>query len=598
MHHFESSVRQEFRTGIDMRRVLVALFAICVSLGVATPARVVTAPRRAHLSADLQLHQQSRSRHKARVIVHGDAAQVQEIASRHGLRIVRELAHESVVEATGAQIAALAAEPGLDHLSGDVPVGSFMSVSNKSTAADQTRAGTWGLLGIGSISGVNGQGVGVALLDSGISSHKALGTKVVASVSFVTGDADRIDEFGHGTHIAGIISGSASVASGVTTSYSGGIAPGAHLVNVRVLGANGTGLTSDVIAGIDWVIANRSTYNIRIINLSLGHSVMEPASTDPLCEAVARAVRAGIVVVASAGNRGKADNGAPILGGITSPGNSPYAITVGALNTWNTVNRSDDSVTTYSSRGPTRFDLAVKPDLGAPGNKVVSLEAAGSYLAKTYPTSHVAGSGTNAYMRLSGSSMATGVISGGVALLLHGNKYLTPQQIKLLLQTGSTYLPQDGLLAGGAGNANIWSSRRASVNGLDDLLAALPLIGGLFSPPGGATFWDTGTMTAKMYSGTGIHLLGLGDLVGALLNPSSLSWGTLHLVGQNNAIAPLGANHIIWGDVSYWTDNSHIIWGDSITSPEGQHIIWGDTQMTEGYHIIWGDTTMMEDGPR
>jgi serine protease AprX len=414
-------------------------------------------------------------------------------------------------------------------------------------------------------------------------------------VSFVTGDTDRVDEFGHGTHIAGVITGSASAASGVTGGYDGGIAPGAHLVNVRVLGANGTGLTSDVIAGIDWVIANRSRYNIRIINLSLGHAVMEPASTDPLCEAVARAVRAGIVVIASAGNRGKTEDGRQILGGITSPGNSPYAITVGALNTWNTTSRSDDSVTTYSSRGPTRFDLAVKPDVVAPGNKVVSLKASGSYLARAYPATHVAGTGTNAYMRLSGSSMATGVVSGGVALLLQGNKYLTPQQIKVLLQTGSSYLPQDGLVAGGAGSVNVWSSRRASVKGLDDLLTALPIIGGLLSPPGGLVFWDGGTMTQRMYAGSGIRLLGLLDLVGALLYPGSLQWGTLNLVGQNNPIAPLGANHIIWGDVSYWTDNSHIIWGDSITSPEGQHIIWGDTQMTEGYHIIWGDTAMLDD---
>jgi serine protease AprX len=573
-----------------MRRLLPLLAAVCVWLALAPPARVDTASPRPRLSADLQLHLQSRSRQKARVIVHGDRLRVREIAGRYGARIVRELEHESVVEATSEQLRALSAETGLNHLSGDVPVRSFMGVSNKSTAADQTRTGTWGLLGIGSIPGVTGQGIGIALLDSGISSHKALGTRVVASVSFVTGDADRIDEFGHGTHIAGIITGAASAASGVTGSYAGGIAPGAHLVNVRVLGANGSGLTSDVIAGIDWVIANRTKFNIRIINLSLGHSVMEPVASDPLCEAVERAVRAGIVVVASAGNRGKAENGSRILGGITSPGNSPYAITVGALNTWNTVSRGDDSVTTYSSRGPTRFDLAVKPDLVAQGNKIVSLEAAGSYLARTYPTAHVAGTGTNGYMRLSGTSMATGVVSGGVALLLHGNKYLTPAQVKLLLQTGSSYLPADGLVAGGAGSMNIWSSRRSSVNGLDDLLSALPLIGGLLSQPGGVAFWDEGTMTGRMYAGTGIHLLGLGDLIRALLYPSSLSWGTLHLVGETNPIAPTGANYILWGDISHWTESEYILWGDTIQTPEGNYILWGDTQMTEGYYILWGDS--------
>jgi serine protease AprX len=582
-----------------MRRVLVALVAVCAWVAVATPARVVTAPRRARLSADLVHHQKTRARQRARVIVHGDAARVREMASRHGLRIVRELAHESVVEATGSQLDALASEAGLDHLSGDAPVHSFMGVSNKSTAADQTRKGESGLLGLlGSIPGVTGQGIGIALLDSGISPHKALGSKVVASVSLVTGDTDRIDEYGHGTHIAGIITGSASAAVGVTGSYSGGIAPGAHLVSVRVLGANGTGLTSDVIAGIDWVIANRTRYNIRIINLSLGHSVMEPVATDPLCEAVERAVRAGIVVVASSGNRGKAANGARILGGITSPGNSPYAITVGAVNTWNTVSRSDDTVTTYSSRGPTRFDLAVKPDVVAPGNKVVSLEASGSYLARNYPTAHVAGSGTNAYMRLSGSSMATGVVSGGAALLLHGNKYLTPAQIKLLLQTGSSYMPTDGLMAGGAGNVNIWASRRGSVKGLGDLLSALPIIGGLFTPPGGAAFWDEGTMTGKLYGGTGIRLLGLLDLVGALLNPSKLTWGTLHLVGENNPVGQLEPNYVIWGDVSRWTDSNYVIWGDQIQTPEGNYVIWGDTQMTEGYYVIWGDSVVEGDPAR
>ena len=144
----------------------------------------------------------------------------------------------------------------------------------------------------------------------------------------------------------------------MTGLFNGGIAPGVQLVNVRVLGADGVGRTSDVIAGIQWAIANRAQYNIRVINLSLGHPVMEPAATDPLCEAVADAVQAGIVVVAAAGNDGVAANGQHVLGGINSPGNSPRAITVGSLNTWGTAKRTDDTVTTYSSRGPTRYSTA------------------------------------------------------------------------------------------------------------------------------------------------------------------------------------------------------------------------------------------------
>src|SRR5262249_19778604 len=153
--------------------------------------------------------------------------------------------------------------------------------------------------------------------------------------------------FGHGTHVAGIIAGANTK---TTPLFTGGIAPGANLINVRVLGDDGSGYTSDVLAGIDWVIANKAKYNIRVMNLSLGHAVMEPCATDPLCQAVGRAYAAGIVVVAAAGNYGTAPDGRMILGGIVSPGNSPFAITVGAINTMATVDRSDDAVTSYSSR--------------------------------------------------------------------------------------------------------------------------------------------------------------------------------------------------------------------------------------------------------
>ena len=117
--------------------------------------------------------------------------------------------------------------------------------------------GVGGLLGIGAVAGVTGKGIGVAVIDSGISAHAALSNKVVANMSFVTGDPGVADVYGHGTHIAGIIAGQASAATYVTKLYTGGIAPGANLINVRVLGADGTGLTSDVIAGIEWVIANQ-----------------------------------------------------------------------------------------------------------------------------------------------------------------------------------------------------------------------------------------------------------------------------------------------------------------------------------------------------
>src|SRR5439155_17977877 len=139
---------------------------------------------------------------------------------------------------------------------------------------------------------------------------------------------------------------------------------------------------------------------------------------------------------------------------ITSPGNSPYAITVGALDTKGTAVRRDDEVAAFSSTGPTMYDLVMKPDLVAPGRRVASAEASGSYLSVTFPERHVGGSGANAYMQLSGTSMATGVVSGSVALLLEGRD-LKPKTTKAVLQMTSTFMPEAGLAGAGAGSLNV-----------------------------------------------------------------------------------------------------------------------------------------------
>ena len=170
-----------------------------------------------------------------------------------------------------------------------------------------------------------------------------------------------------------------------------GVAPGAHLISLRVIGADGTGKASDVIEAIDWAIKNRKRFNIRVINLSLGGPAEQSYKDDPMCEAVERAVHAGIVVVAAAGNRGKDDEGRSVHGLIESPGNDPYVITVGALNTKGTARRSDDELTTYSSKGPTAVDGLIKPDLVAPGNKIVSAEALGASLIADHPSLHTRG---------------------------------------------------------------------------------------------------------------------------------------------------------------------------------------------------------------
>jgi subtilisin family serine protease len=451
--------------------------------------------RRAHLSADLAEHQARRTTARKRVIVHGADRDLDLLAWRHRLQVVARSHGAAVVLANSAELSDLSRDWAVEHLSGDLPVRSSTAISDASTAADQTRAGSALRLGLVGIPGVDGQGVGVALVDSGIAPHSALAGRVVASVSFVTGDTQTTDTFGHGTHVAGIIAGNPPPVNGVAPEYAGGIAPGASLVNVRVLGADGSGFTSDVIAGIQWVIANRARYNIRVINLSLGHPVTEGCSTDPLCEAVNQAVQAGIVVVVAAGNTGKAPDGRTIMGSILSPGNSPDAITVGALNTWGTVDRSDDTVATFSSRGPSAYDLAVKPDVAAPGTKILSLQADGAFLPTMYPSIHVAGSGNNAYMYLSGTSIAAPMVSGGVALLLQGSPNLSPAQVKFALQNGATVMTDGGLMGAGAGSVNFWASRQIAAYGAFPVPApAAPPLGAAesFAVLGASTVTSTG----------------------------------------------------------------------------------------------------------
>lgn len=550
--------------------------------------------KRAHLSDDLLGHIARHTSARTRVIVHGDADALTSLTTKHHVQVLRTLAGGAVISASSAELDEIANDSAFDHLSGDPLVKVGMSISNQSTAADQVRAGVaGGLLGIGAIPGVNGQGIGVAIVDSGISPHAALTGKVVANVSLITGDPSVLDAFGHGTHVAGIIAGNGSAAASVTGLFTGGVAPGVQLVNVRVLGADGVGRTSDVIAGIQWAIANRARYNIRVINLSLGHPVMEPSATDPLCEVVADAFHAGIVVVAAAGNDGVTADGTRVLGGITSPGNSPWAITVGSLNTWGTVKRSDDTLTTYSSRGPTRFEGTVKPDVAAPGNKIVSLEANGSNIPIEYPYLHRAGNGSNSYMQLSGTSMAAPMVSGGVALLLQGTPGMNPSQVKMALQAGATYMPDAGLMGAGAGSVNFMASRKLTTT----LLGLLPsnLIGGLLSPASGAIFWDTGTLASRLYAGVGIRLLSLlqGPLV--WLNSTLLNTGDLNLLGIGNPLASIAAKSLLYGQVADWTNSQTIMWGTSITDPSGQTIMWGTSYTTDGTTIMWGTSMTAED---
>jgi len=279
---------------------------------------------------------------------------------------------------------------------------------------------------------------------------------------------------------------------------------------------------------------------------------------------------------------------------ISSPGNSPAALTVGALNTFGTVSRSDDAVTTYSSRGPTRFDHAVKPDVAAPGNKILSLEASNSVLPGLYPTLHVAGKGNNSYMMLSGTSMAAPMVSGAVALLLQGTPSMSPAHVKLVMQSGATYVTSGGMMGAGAGSANFWASRKIAASGLVGSLVNT-VVGGLGITSSGASFWDKGTLSDRLYKGDGYRLLSLLDLPKIWLNPSLLHYGDLNLIGLTNPLARVGSCPLLWGVVSTWTTENQINWGDTVKDPQGQSIMWGDSGTADDTSIMWGDSMASPD---
>ncbi len=271
--------------------------------------------------------------------------------------------------------------------------------------------------------GTTGRGVTVAILDSGVAADPDLvqpANRILASVNF----ADQrlaADPGGHGTHVAGIVAGNGTRSGGEFV----GVAPQANIVDVRVLGRTGSGRISSVVRGIEWVLAHSSTYNIRVINLSFGAPARTSYRTDPMSAAVEIAWRRGLVVVVAAGNGGPARNT------VASPGIDPYSITVGATDDRGSISPRDDTLASFSSWGSA--DSNAKPDLVAPGRRIVSLRVQGSALDLLFPDRVVVAGNGSKYMRLSGTSMATPVVSGAVALLLQSRPSLVPDQVKALL---------------------------------------------------------------------------------------------------------------------------------------------------------------------
>ena len=418
---------------------------------------------------------------------------------------------------------------------------------------------------------VTGLNVGVAVIDSGIAPLPAFGNRITAFYDFTDGGlrpVAPVDEYGHGTHVAGLIAAN-------DENYMGA-APGARLIGLRVLDANGKGRTSDVIRAIEFAVANRHTFGIHVINLSLGHPVYAPAAHDPLVQAVESAVRAGLIVIASAGNFGTDESGRIGYAGITSPGNAPSAITVGAVDTKGTVSRADDEVTAYSSRGPSWYDAFAKPDVVAPGHSLISSTDVKSYLYTNYPSLQRQ-QGRKRYVSLSGTSMATATVSGVVAAMLESSFWghpfagtrLTPNAVKALLQytavptrhTGSP-LRADGLTQG-TGQVNAEGALR---------LAYYANAGA----PVNASWIDRADANLTPQSTIGGEVL---DWAANIVWGENILWGQTVLANQ-----PAWAANIVWGYDAFtgvpWAVTVH--WGDNIVwSMADDNIVWGE-------NIVWG----------
>jgi len=423
----------------------------------------------------------------------------------------------------------LAAIGNIRYLSLDQQIRSLGHIS-MTTGADAVRQQQPTLLS-GAANTVDGTGIGIAVVDSGIDSdHKSfLGrddrSRIVYSRDF-TGENRVDDPYGHGTHVASIAAGNGRIADAKFV----GIAPNASIINLRVLNAQGVGTISGTLSALDWLLANHAAYNIRVVNMSLGTPAIDSYKNDPVCRAVRRLVDAGVIVVAAAGNNGKNIAGQKIYGQIHSPGNEPAAITVGASNTFGTDSRADDGVASFSSRGPTRsgwtdaagvkhYDNVIKPELVAPGNKVIDAESDNNLLVTLHPQldAGVSQAENRRQMYLSGSSMATPAVAGAAALLLQANPKLTPNMLKAMLMYSAQPLSGFNTFEQGSGQLNIEGAMRLVRLVRTDFGTSKPIGASLLNtvvPPipqttlGGYTFsWSQGIILGRRLArGSGLIL--------------------------------------------------------------------------------------------
>jgi subtilisin family serine protease len=437
--------------------------------------------------------------------------------------------------------------------------------------------------------GIDGSGITIAVIDTGIWTEQQ---QVAEGLAIDTSGRDRIlaqynatlgkstsgpildqlttspglgaDGYGHGTHVASVALSSLtegkSKGKGHGSPLYNGIAPNADLVVVKAFDDLGLGSYLDVIRAVDWVVQNKDSYGIRVLNLSFSGEAHSYYWDDPLNQAVMAAWQSGIVVVASAGNRGPD----PMTIGV--PGNVPYIITVGAMSDRLSNSPSDDFLASFSSTGPT-FEGFVKPEIVAPGGHVMGLMSKDSWIATEHPEFHDGGN----YFVMSGTSQATAIVSGVAALLLEADPTLTPDEVKCRLMstarpatTGGGGNGQPNRLAysvfqQGAGLVNARDAVDSDASGCANQGIDIELdVLGRQHYRGRANFSDT----------DGFYIEGLqGD--GYLWNDGYL-WSD----GYNFRKDHLWPDGFLWSDGFMWNDG--FLWNDGYLWSDG--FLWNDVQ--------------------
>jgi serine protease AprX len=394
-----------------------------------------------------------------------------------------------------------------------------------------------------------GAGVTTAVLDTGVYPHDDFYRTLMGQLDFVNGAHGVVtslsDPYGHGTHVAGMLGADGYNSTGAKYQ---GVATRANVISLRVLDSYGRGKLSDVLDGLDWVLSTgRQQYNVRLVNLSFGKGVDEAQALDPLVQAVEALWDAGVVVIVSAGNFGQSGHYT-----ISSPGNSRKVITVGSLTDNGTgTTAGDDYVSTYSSRGPTLYDHVLKPDLVAPGNKVIAPYASSSRLGSLLPSSRifcgVSGSCSWRYMRLSGTSMAAAMVSGAVARMLDKDPSLGPNTIKARLMKTARKIPGDPTLVGA---------------GVLDVEAAMNATGYMYT-------YALSPLMNLNTSGTVVHVQNTAQLWGSSQWSAGYLWSDGSLWSSS---APLAVSGYLWSEGSLWSDSS--LWADGYLWSTG--FLWSE----------------------